>query len=284
MFTRIITTTLLFSFICACPSLADEWKASSYRKHAQIQYEVAKNVLNNVDVSPSSPLVLDIGCGDGRATRELILPLLKAQKVVGIDPSKNMLALANLSYKNIPSLSFAEGGFQTLREQKSYDVVTSFFALHWVPQEEQALAVKNMANALKPGGILIAAHVIHSVNPTIRTAILKTVNTDKWRAIFPDYQSPIYEADPYELQKLLTDNNLRIRRFVAFDYTTTFKNAQEFYEWLNGWSPFKSALGDQHEDFWMDVIQEYRTQTHQENDASSIVFKDPFIEIIAQKF
>lgn len=277
-----INTFIALMLICTS-CYAAEWDGSYYRKNSSVQYDVINQVLSHLENLPFEPIVLDVGCGDGRASKELILKRLNAKQVIGIDPSQEMLDIANKSYQNIHNLKFKKGSFQILDEHEAYDVVTTFFSLHWVPKEEQALSVANMAHALKKGGILIAAHVMKPLNTSIRAAIHKCISKPKWKDYFPNYKPPIYEADPYELQKMLTENNMRLLRFVAFEYNTKFKNNEEFYEWACGWSPYKKALGDKHHGFWMDVIREYRTETKQSILTESLIFKDPFIEIVAQK-
>lgn len=287
MYKSIRAFILLLVLIAPCFAKAtqgeSEWSGTYYRKNSNVQYDVINQVLSHIENLPSQPLVLDVGCGDGRASDELVLKYLNAKKVIGIDPSQNMLDAANKTYQNNKKLEFKKGSFQSLNENEAYDIVTAFFALHWVPKEEQALAIANMAKALKKDGLLIAAHVTKPLNTSIRVAIHKCIAKPKWSRYFPHYKAPIYEADPYELQTLLTQNNLRLLKFVNFEYNTVFKNNEAFYDWASGWSPYKQALGDKHHAFWMDVIHEYRAETKQSMNEENLVFKDPFIEIVAQK-
>jgi trans-aconitate methyltransferase len=270
-------------FVTSIITHADTWNGSLYRDNSNIQYDVAERVLKDVDILKPSPIVLDIGCGDGRSTSELILKHLKAKSVLGIDPSDSMLSKAKKSYRTNQQLAFAKGSFQTLNDRNAYDAITSFFALHWVPKAEQALAIKNVTNALKTGGVFIAVHVVDSKRPILKTAIDQTIATPKWRSYFQNYQSQVYWADAFEFQNLLTENRLRLRRFVAFDYPTRFEDAKAFYSWVNAWSQLKDRLGNKHEAFWMDVINTYRTQTNQDHQVPEIKFTDSFVEIIAEK-
>jgi SAM-dependent methyltransferase len=75
--------------------------------------------------------------------------------------------------------------------EEAYDVVTTFLSLHWVPKEKQAQSFANMANALKPNGILIAAHVMKPLNTSIRVAIHKCIAKPQWKDYFPNYKAPI---------------------------------------------------------------------------------------------
>jgi trans-aconitate methyltransferase len=275
--------TAMMLILTSTLSHAAQWDGGYYRKNSSVQYDVTEQVLSHVDNLPANPVVLDVGCGDGRASKELIQKYLNAKQVVGIDPSQDMLTTALSHYQHDPKLDFKLGSFQNLNEKEKYDIVTTFFSLHWVPKEEQARSIANMAQALKPQGLLIAAHVMKPLNTSIRVAIHQCIASAKRKSYFPNYIAPIYEADPYELQQNLTQNKLRLLRFVAFEYNKTFESNEQFYEWASGWSPYKKALGDRHHEFWMDVITAYRIETKQNNTQSELVFKDPFIEIVAQK-
>ena len=95
--------------------------------------------------------VLDLGCGFGEHCKQFIEQ--GAQKVVGIDISEKMLAVAqkenahpNISYINMPMENIGE-------LDEKFDVVVSSLAFHYV--EDYAGVVKNIYNLLDKEGIFI---------------------------------------------------------------------------------------------------------------------------------
>lgn len=95
--------------------------------------------------------VLDLGCGFGEHCKQFIEQ--GAQKVVGIDISEKMLAVAqkenahpNISYINMPMENIGE-------LDEKFDVVVSSLAFHYV--EDYAGVVKNIYNLLEKEGIFI---------------------------------------------------------------------------------------------------------------------------------
>jgi SAM-dependent methyltransferase len=92
---------------------------------------------------------IDVGCGTGALTREILKRAAPAG-VVGVDPSEGFLGYARAHTDDVratfrqddaPALSFADNEF---------DVVVSGLVLNFVPRPEQALA--EMRRVLRPGG------------------------------------------------------------------------------------------------------------------------------------
>lgn len=85
-------------------------------------------------------LVLDIGCGDGSVTSELLLEYAPktVAMIVGTDVSPSMLKYANNSYKH-PKLQFQLLDIATESLPKQYfgkfDHVLSNYCLHWVQDQ-----------------------------------------------------------------------------------------------------------------------------------------------------
>ena len=95
-------------------------------------------------------LVVDIGCGTGLSTR---LWSGRAARVVGIDPSPDMLAQACAATTN-PAISYCAGtsGATGLAGGQA-DIVTCSQSLHWM---EPAETFAEAARLLRPGGVFAA--------------------------------------------------------------------------------------------------------------------------------
>lgn len=84
--------------------------------------------------------ILDIGCGDGEVTVELLFPLLpkKIAKLVGFDISENMIEHANKSYQN-PKISFMKIDIESsqipIEMEEQFHHAFSFYCLHWVQNQ-----------------------------------------------------------------------------------------------------------------------------------------------------
>ena len=103
--------------------------------------------------------VLDVGCGDGKITAR-IAGRVPRGSVLGVDPSRDMIAFASDHFP--PSvgsnLRFEVADARRLPYRSEFDLVVSFNALHWVPEQEDAL--RSIRSALRPAGraILHSSH------------------------------------------------------------------------------------------------------------------------------
>jgi SAM-dependent methyltransferase len=87
---------------------------------------------------PAPARVLDVGCGDGALTRELIDRGYEAR---GIDP------------RAPDGPAFERIGLEDLRTEHRYDAAIAVVSLHHVA--DLALAVDRLAEAIAPGGLLL---------------------------------------------------------------------------------------------------------------------------------
>lgn len=105
--------------------------------------------------------VLDVGCGDGRATRDLIQ---LGRPVLGFDPNGKFNHLARINYLVTPT---SDEATLTADYPESYHwarmvnkgagfslVVCAYSTLWLMPHIRQATAITLMAEALLPGGVL----------------------------------------------------------------------------------------------------------------------------------
>jgi len=127
-----------------------EWNASDYSRQSSLQQAMAEEQLSRLTLE-GGERILDVGCGDGKITAEIAAQVPRGS-VLGVDPSRDMIAFAS-SHFGPPALTnvrFEVADVRRLPFQKEFDLVVSFNALHWVPEQGQALA--SIHAALRPGG------------------------------------------------------------------------------------------------------------------------------------
>lgn len=98
-----------------------------------------------------TPAILDIGCGTGESTRNL---LKYSNKVVGIDISKNMIDIAN--EKKLP-INFIYGDiFKNTFPDKSFDIiVTRGIVLSHIPLGLQPILIKEVKRISKKKSLIV---------------------------------------------------------------------------------------------------------------------------------
>ena len=137
------------------------------------------HVLKLIDaLSPKeNDKVLDIGCGTGELTRIFTERVESGGKVVGVDPDKERVKIANEKYAQI-NLDFVEADSETFPEDQ-YDIVFSNYAFHWI-RDKDAMFKKvsqNMCSGGKFGFIHVAS------NPQICIDLTCLMGPDKGKAI-----------------------------------------------------------------------------------------------------
>ncbi len=121
------------------------WNPDQYNRFAAEREQPFWDLAALVD-PVESPLVVDLGCGDGRLTAALHRQL-GARRTIGIDSSPAMLAKAEEHEGD--GVSFESGDLAGWRGG-GFDVVFSNAALHWVA--DHAAVLERWRDSLAPGG------------------------------------------------------------------------------------------------------------------------------------
>jgi ubiquinone/menaquinone biosynthesis C-methylase UbiE len=102
---------------------------------------------------PENPIVLDVGCGTGIATFELVKRFQDKGVFHGIDLSQKMVYLAKaraMKFGHV-NVDFNKGDAEALKfPESSFDLVINNQVFHWIQNKEEAL--KEMFRVLKPAG------------------------------------------------------------------------------------------------------------------------------------
>jgi malonyl-CoA O-methyltransferase len=133
---------------------AFERAADSYDAAAVLQHEIAGRMLERLDYVKLQPQrVLDIGCGTGTASGDLLKRYPKA-RVVALDFALPMLAHARRRGRWLRRPLCVCGDLDQLPvASQSVDLVFSSAALQW--SQDPAGALAEMHRVLRPGGLLM---------------------------------------------------------------------------------------------------------------------------------
>src|SRR5262245_20541600 len=128
-----------------------EWDARGYAEISGLQRAMTSEVLSRLELR-GDERILDLGCRNGRVTAE-IAGRVGRGSVLGLDASSEMIAYAFKQYPRNAhaNLDFRVGDARELPFHGEFDLVVSFNALHWVPEQERAL--RSISASLKPGGM-----------------------------------------------------------------------------------------------------------------------------------
>jgi trans-aconitate methyltransferase len=131
-----------------------DWDAASYHRLSEPQFGWGLDVLAGIELR-GDERALDVGCGTGRLTLELIRRLPRGS-VVALDQSAAMVeqAKATLEPRLGPRAPVVRADAAALPFASSFDLVFSTATFHWVPDHERLFA--SLFTALAPRGRLVA--------------------------------------------------------------------------------------------------------------------------------
>ena len=137
--------------------------AQGYQQSSLSIQKMDGEMFIQTDVCPQAgDAILDLGCGTGELSAYLAELVGPEGKVVGVDPDKERILLAQQCHGEIKNLSFVEGSASNFPGigSGSYDIIFSNHAIHWIPDKQEAF--KNMFTSVKIGGKIAAQYGDHA--------------------------------------------------------------------------------------------------------------------------
>lgn len=160
--------------------MSQTWSPTDYQHHAAFVPALGATILARL-APQAGERILDLGCGDGVLTADLVS---SGAEVVAVDASAPMVAAAVAR-----GIAARVMDARALTFTAEFDAVFSNAVLHWIPEADAVLA--GVARALTPGGRFVAEFGGHTNVAAIVVAL---------RAVFAShgltFQSPWYYPSP----------------------------------------------------------------------------------------
>jgi trans-aconitate methyltransferase len=217
--------------------------------------------------------ILDVGCGDGKITAQ-IAARVPAGSVLGIDPSRDMIAFAS-SHFGPPAqanLRFEVADARRLPYRNEFDRVVSFNALHWVPAPEQGAALASIHAALKPAGQALLRFVPQGRRTSLEDLIEEVRHQARWADYFRGFHKPYAHLTPEGYRALAEQYGLRVLRLQVEDKAWDFHTRDAFLafaratfvEWTrclpeSEWKAFITGVLDCYQSVASESPQEWNT-------------------------
>ena len=207
-------------------SAVTEWDAEEYALISGLQSAMAAEVLALVQLN-GTERVLDVGCGDGKITAA-IAAQVPGGSVVGVDPSEEMIGYAakHFAPPAYPNIKFQVADARQLTFRDEFDLIVSFNALHWVPEQDAALAA--IAAALKPNGRAQLRLVSKGERKSLEETIEDTRLASTWSHYFPGFSKPFLHLTPEQYTATAERNGLDVLRANAVLKAWDFKTRSAF--------------------------------------------------------
>ncbi|XP_075150090.1 juvenile hormone acid methyltransferase [Haematobia irritans] len=237
-------------------------RANEVQRHdaEEIIREFAERLEWRLDGSDS---LLDVGCGSGDVLMDFIYPIMPKQfeRLVGTDISNKMIKFAQNCYSSYGHCEFKQLDIATEDKlpqdlQGAFDHVTSFYCMHWIQDQRQAL--NNIYNLLQPTGgdcllVFLAANPIYDIYKILSKSI-------KWQCYMQDVDSFIsplhYSEDPIkEFSQMLKETGFIDIQVELREKVYIYEGLDILKDNIKAVCPFLDRIPrSQHEEFLEDFI------------------------------
>lgn len=183
--------------------------------------------------------VLDVGCGTGILARECASRIGSAGRVVRIDPSRGMVAVAK---QLAPAVEWREGVAESLPfPDQSFEAVVSQFALMFFTDRRQAL--HEMLRVLTPGGRLAVAVWDSLDNIPAYASEVALLDRAAGRQAADALRAPFVLGNRKDLAALFSEAGVASVEIATHHGTAQFPNIRTMVEAdLRGWLPVTGVM------------------------------------------
>ena len=212
-------------------SAPDPWHGADYAHHSSLQAAMADEVLSQL-VLRGDEQVLDLGCGDGKISARIAAQLPRGA-VLGVDASVDMVAYAQrqLGTDRWPNLRFEVADARNLGFDARFDLLVSFNALHWVPQ--QADALRGIRRALKPLGLAHLRLVTRAALTSLEEVAETVRREPHWASAFAGFSDPYLRLSAEEYVALAESLGLRRVSIRSESKRWDFRTEEAFFGFCN---------------------------------------------------
>lgn len=238
----------------------DYWNGADYADNSFLQRSNVEKALEEIftwyksqEIKPKR--ILDLGCGTGEHTRTLAKNFPDAQ-VIGLDKSPSMLAQAKQG-EALPNLSFIDGDVETMNfSQEPFDLIVSFYTMHWVKNQLEALKRTQQCLAIK--GRLYIIYVPSKEGLPYDQVLHETMKSSRWSDRFTGFFDVLYKFDTEQYRKFLIDAGLTIIEIRYQLDHKAFPTSDALKNWCKQWNQQHKHLGSADgEAFLNDLFERY---------------------------
>ena len=183
--------------------------------------------------------VLDVACGTGILAREIAPRIGSAGRVVGVDPSPGMVAVAK---QLAPAIGWREGVAESLPfPDQSFDAVVSQFGLMFFTDRRQAL--REMLRVLTPGGRLAVAVWDSLDNMPAYASEVALLERMAGRQAADALRAPFVLGDRKDLATLFSEAGVASAQVTTHGGAAQFPSIRTMVEAdLRGWLPVMGVI------------------------------------------
>ncbi|MBU6409854.1 MAG: methyltransferase domain-containing protein [Verrucomicrobia bacterium] len=234
-----------------------KWSAADYAANSAVQQNWARELIARLRLG-GDERVLDAGCGDGKVTAEIAQAVPRGG-VTGIDASPEMIAFAKKTFspRRFPNLRFQLMDARRIRFRRSFDVVFSNAALHWV--DDHPAFLRGAASVLKDGGRLMVSCGGRGNAQDVFDALRPEMRLKRRRPFFRGMPMPYFFHAPGDYEKWLPATGFKTFKVRLAPRDAIYGDADAFKAWLRTtWLPYVQRVPEEsREEFIAAITKSY---------------------------
>jgi trans-aconitate 2-methyltransferase len=186
-----------------------EWDAGSYHGLAQPHQAWGAQILERLPLR-GDETVMDLGCGTGRVTEQLLERLGSDGRVLAIDGSARMVAEARRRLGGDPRASFTRQDLLELAVAPPADAAVSSATFHWIADHDRLFA--RIRAALADGAPFVAQCGGRGNVANVVRAAAEVQAREPYAAAFAGWPGPWNYAGPEETEQRLRAAGFAVER------------------------------------------------------------------------
>jgi trans-aconitate 2-methyltransferase len=186
--------------------------------------------------------ILDLGCGNGRITASFAKNLPHS-RVLGIDRSAEMIALANHTYRtqDYPNLEFQQVADRSLYFDEEFDFCFSQSVCRWTDNHQ--IFLQEVSQVLRSGGCLIAACTGENTATHVVQIFAEVIERDPWQQYFQNFWNTYshYNDKKYALE--IEQNGFKLEQLRLLPQDLTYPGREGLTQWIRQiWTNFINCV------------------------------------------
>lgn len=186
-----------------------EWDANRYHDLATPHQQWGAAILDRLALR-GDETVLDLGCGTGRVTEQLLERLGPDGHAIGIDGSAQMVEEATRRLGGDPRASFAQQDLLALSVSPPADAAISSATFHWIKDHDTLFA--RVRGALRGGAPFVAQCGGRGNVANVVRATLEVSDREPYAEFFAGWPGPWNYAGPEETTERLERAGFTVER------------------------------------------------------------------------
>ena len=256
-----------------------DWNANAYEMYHHERMQPSIDLIRRIEKCEAE-LIIDIGCGTGMSTLQLVNRWPKA-KLIGVDYSESMLETARQLPIQVEWLR--RDCNKKLSEFRGADIIFANASLQWLDEHETV--IKEWFEILVEGG-LIAVQIPLFDEMVAQESINKLINSEKWKHYFIDIEEESCHNDSadcyYDMFARYTD---QVEMWVT-DYYHILESQKSIIDFISSTALRPYANRVQDKDLWNTFLKELEEQFkvyYPSHENGKVIFNFKRLFIIAIK-